>query len=147
MTNEQQQIAIAEFCGWKKITFYTQYPKTWGKNPARYDKPVWKLTKRNDLEECGDKSHCAYGWKGSDGDINVSYLPDYLNDLNAMREAEKLLNYYQLSTYEDILVKVVNAGDSVTSWYEDSGCRLEVIRATAAQRAEAFLRTLNLWKI
>ena len=72
-------------------------------------------------------------------------LPNYLNDLNAMREAENRLNYYQLSTYEDMLVKVVNAGDSATWWYEDSGYRLAVIRATAAQRAEAFLRTLNLW--
>ena len=57
-------------------------------------------------------------------------LPDYLNDLNAMHEAEKVLNSEHWDNYCAILDKL--DGPSIS--------------ATAAQRAEAFLRTLNLWK-
>ena len=64
-------------------------------------------------------------------------LPDYLNDLNAMHEAEKILTDDQHITYRNILANVI--GD-VTFF-----CR-KYTSATAAQRAEAFLRTLNLWK-
>lgn len=67
----------------------------------------------------------------------INQLPDYLNDLNAMHEAEKvlmtepnLMNKYQ--NYE--LSKFVSSVNS--NW---------LCRATSAQRAEAFLRTLNLW--
>jgi hypothetical protein len=63
-------------------------------------------------------------------------LPDYLNDLNAMHEAEKIImrrgNISQ-SYYWKLL--------SVCDDAEESA-----IVATAEQRAEAFLRTLNLWK-
>jgi hypothetical protein len=59
-------------------------------------------------------------------------LPDYLNDLNAMHEAEKMLTNDQKTDF----IRAVNKGDF-------SNRRLAF--ATAAQRAEAFLRTLNLW--
>lgn len=62
-------------------------------------------------------------------------LPDYLNDLNAMHEAEKILTLDQQCSYAVKLAKLRNKP------YDDFGCF-----ATAAQRAEAFLRTLNLWK-
>ena len=61
-------------------------------------------------------------------------VPDYLNDLNAMHEAEKvLLTKEQRRKYVRTLFQTTN-----TDW--DSHC------ATAAQRAEAFGLTLNLWK-
>ena len=61
-------------------------------------------------------------------------LPDYLNDLNAMHKAEKTLDYNQMNRYQNIeLSRFVHTG---TTW---------ICSATAAQRAEAFLRTLNLW--
>jgi hypothetical protein len=63
-------------------------------------------------------------------------VPDYLNDLNAMHEAERtciigkeeLEERYWLALYDVC---------KTTRWPFD---------ATAAQRAEAFLRTLNLWR-
>jgi hypothetical protein len=58
-------------------------------------------------------------------------LPDYLNDLNAMHEAEKVLSHNQGSDYYDVLCEI--------STYKAH-------MATAAQRAEAFLKTLNLWE-
>ncbi len=65
-------------------------------------------------------------------------IPDYLTDLNAMHEAEKVLDYWQACVMDDNLQKVRpftnNAGSHSHNWH-----------CTAAQRAEAFLRTLNLW--
>jgi hypothetical protein len=61
-------------------------------------------------------------------------LPDYLNDLNAMHEAEKALDGMDQLTY---LAKL-HEGNHYCSWA--GTC------ATAAQRAKAFLKTLGLWK-
>lgn len=57
---------------------------------------------------------------------------DYCNDLNAMHEAEDELSGNQYMVYATIL-------DSVEG-------SLFGIRATARQRAEAFLRTLGKWE-
>lgn len=67
-------------------------------------------------------------------------LPDYPNDLNAMREAEKSLDYQTLLDYFRCLERIVdaaNGGDVIA---------FAVGRANAAQKAEAFLRTKGLWK-
>ena len=63
-------------------------------------------------------------------------MPDYLNDLNAMHEAEKVLDQMQARTYADHLADSEQDG----TW---AGCHMW--SQTAAQRAEAFLKTLNLW--
>jgi hypothetical protein len=61
-------------------------------------------------------------------------IPDYLNDLNAMHEAETLRIAGEFDMeYREML-------DRVCGQYSI------IYRATAAQRAEAFLRTLNLWE-
>ncbi len=100
MTPESQRIAIAEACGWKR----RDYVNCHGVNVADW-------VSRNDV---------IYGTEN---------LPDYLNDLNAMHEAEKVLTGIQLAEYSIWLQKI-----------ED----LDFL-ATAAQRAEAFLKTLGLW--
>lgn len=113
MNPKKQRIAIAEACGWKP-------------------------------DDDGDGT----GWKGSwlhrrligmkptfiDGKV-VSYLieqtvPDYLNDLNAMHEAEETLDCNQWEVWHRI----------VGEW------PTELARLTASQRAEAFLRTIGKWK-
>jgi hypothetical protein len=58
-------------------------------------------------------------------------VPDYLNDLNAMHEAEKVLDYNQLREMED----------SVSFQFA-----VYPFHATANQRAEAFLRTIGKWE-
>ena len=105
MTPQEQNIAIAEACGWK--------PKTYG--------PEWHQSETK--------------------------LPSYTTDLNAMHEAEKTLIGPQAIFYErtiDSLVRgqaTTQPGDrypkaaSVCAWH-----------ATAAQRAEAFLKTIGKWK-
>jgi hypothetical protein len=77
--------------------------------------------------------------KGEQGPLDD--LPDYLNDLNAMREAEKALLKSGWVTYLDWLVYVIYGSKKEPSIYYGSICH-----ATAAQRAEAFLRTLNKWE-
>ena len=58
-------------------------------------------------------------------------VPDYLNDLNAMHEAEKVL-----TTFDEWDIYCVYLGDTQPS----------CAKATARQRAEAFLRTLGKWE-
>jgi len=65
---------------------------------------------------------------------NAITTPDYLNDLKAMHEAERTMGDPQLWVeYQSYLSDVMGH----VGW---------IYHATAAQRAEAFLRTLNLWK-
>ena len=105
MTPEQQRIAIAEFCGWKRK----------GKNK------IWI------------NPNLGGGFD------YLSGLPDYLNDLNAMHEAEKLilrclshLDYWQCGygRFQTILAEL-----TITPY-----------SATAAQRAEALLKTIGKWE-
>lgn len=70
-------------------------------------------------------------------------IPDYLNDLNAMHEAEKVLrcsvDYIQIHAWNNYCIRLgffLRPQD-----VHDNNC----IHATAEQRAEAFLKTLNLW--
>ncbi len=101
-------------------------------------------------EACGFKGpfhrnmdRIKIGFKGFQGTM-VCDLPDYLNDLNAMHEAEKVLRNksgdHQLFRFISCLENVVV--DQAT----DYGWGFALCHATAAQRAEAFLRTLGLWK-
>jgi hypothetical protein len=78
----------------------------------------------------------ACGWKTEyrDAVSSVTALPDYLNDLNAMHDAEKVLVSLRWVSYSRRLQTLCD--ESVT-W---------PIHATASQRAEAFLRTIGKWK-
>jgi hypothetical protein len=117
MTPDEQRIAIAQACGWKGISFeYLTGYAPW--RPTPYSERVM-----GDLDS-----------------IPIDPLPDYLNDLNAMHEAEKVLTWQHHLTFREQLWDLV-----ITLGPEDTWGR-QFISATAAQRAEAFLRTLNLWK-
>lgn len=90
-------------------------------------------------EVCGWGRSPTGWWKhGLDGSFvgKSELLPDYLNDLNAMHEAVETLRNLPGSEWFDFqqILK------------EECGSTMNCIQATAAQRAEAFLRTLNLWK-
>ena len=102
MTDEQMRIAIAEACGWHE-------------------------------EKEPEGSAFATAW-WHHNDRYPSYLmplPDYLNDLNAMHEAEKSIDAGLLAKYTTELLKVC-------------GGPMSVHFATARQRAEAFLKTKGL---
>lgn len=97
MTVEEQNIAIAEFCGWRDIQY------------------------------------------------NSHVIPDYLHDLNAIHEAESCLDIgtgnvpgSHYWNYQVALSTVTKA--------KNQGGPLAIIRATAALRAEALLKTIGRWK-
>jgi hypothetical protein len=119
MTPEQQRIKIAEACGWKRI-------------PA---------------DDVGSAAKLFYGdvwWRDAENNTIASaeQLPDYTEDLNAMHEAEKTLREMQTMAFIDRLGEIVNQGQSDGSY----GGIWNMLFSTAAQRAEAFLKTINLWE-
>jgi hypothetical protein len=65
----------------------------------------------------------------------MAQLPDYCNDLNAMHEAEKVLG-------EVHSIKSCEYDDWLQSTIEHD----QKWRATARQRAEAFLKTIGKWE-
>lgn len=67
-------------------------------------------------------------------------LPNYHGSLDAMHEAEKALTVAQRITYANQIGVVMSGGAvrrAIPDWWY-------IHEATAAQRAEAFLRTLSL---
>ena len=70
-----------------------------------------------------------------------STLPDYPNDLNAMHEAEKIMCGNDWKNYIMALHLVTNSNPN-----GNVGEVFKIATATASQRAEAFLKALNLWK-
>jgi hypothetical protein len=112
MTPEQQRIAIAEACGWTNVA-----PQ------------IVKNVKHE-----GDD--ITVGIWSDDG-----WIPDYLNDLNAMHEAEKVLDPKgKDGSYEYWLRTVCHIPE------RESANGRYFYRATASQRAEAFLRTIGKWE-
>ena len=67
--------------------------------------------------------------------------PDYLRDLNAMHEAEKTLTEAQRDEYTTRLKGIVSGFSQSELQYA-----WMLTFATAAQRAEAFLRTIGKWR-
>ena len=119
MKPEEQRIAIAKACGWRFVYEYTY----------NFDSPP-ELTSIS-----------------PEGRRFCGYHPDYPNDLNAMHEAitqhgngPQWVEFR--SEFTRNLLEVVRRGpnylDGTASWY--------FATATPMQLAEAFLKTLNLWK-
>lgn len=87
-------------------------------------------------EACGIVSKDKWGplYKTPHGIVRD--CPDYTQDLNAMHEAEKVLEINQWGHYkENLTVCAAPSGFPSHYWH-----------ATAAQRAEAFLRTIGKWE-
>jgi len=116
MTDQEINYVIAEFCGWVE---YHPTPETISKGYPSYS--YWTPPR--------DSKQFAENW----GKLELDYPPDYCNDLNAMHEAEKMLNEKQ----EDIM--------NNTLWDIMDG-RKYLWHSTASQRAEAFVRTIDKWK-
>lgn len=75
---------------------------------------------------------------GDDITVGISsdsgWIPNYLNDLNAMQQVQEVLKGGMRSTY-DAELTLICSRDYNFIW-----------ESTASQRAEAFLRTLGLWE-
>ena len=113
MTKEQQRIAIAEACGHI--------------NPRQTETGSF-------VASCAIT--CGKEW-GSHG------IPDYLNDLNAMHEAERIMDYDEAEQYASDLWAIIIEAEELQDNPPPSN--FACLTATAAQRAEAFLRTIGKW--
>jgi hypothetical protein len=108
MKPEEQRIAIAKACGYRNIAL------------------------REDPDEGFDP--LLTGFK-NDNQFDEQ-IPDYLNSLNAMHEAEKTLSDDQFMDYHGNLGCL---GDYGLWWNKN------LTHATASKRAEAFLKTIGQW--
>lgn len=72
----------------------------------------------------------CYAWDG---------IPNYVDDLNAMHEAESTITFAQRSEMNNLLGFSTGVGKGINEFRF-------VWQATAAERAEAFLRVKGKWK-
>ena len=115
MNPKKQRIAIAEACGWEFM------------DAGKFAGVDYKLV----IPPHG----LSYTMTP---DAAIRSTPDYLNDLNAMHEAEKVLTSKEEAGYFLGLQKLI-----VPPYLRHFA---PCIRATASQRAEAFLRTIGKWE-
>lgn len=118
MTDEQIRIAVAEVMGWKLSP-----------DRDRFGNQYYVLNE-------------VYV-KAGEFPISAKGLPNYPEDLNAMAEARKTLTKDQMEAYHDNLHEVTSRNHDGEN---DKVATMLMVDATARQRAEAFLRTLNKWK-
>ena len=69
--------------------------------------------------------------------------PQFATDLNAMHEAERVLDYEQCEAFTNTVADIVHAENREKDYSFPWG--FARIHATARQRAEAFLLTLGKW--
>lgn len=134
MTDQAQILAIAVACG---------YPK----QEKRWLVPVGHGVCETAMQGFKSREE-AVAWTVAVSVMNPGepqeYLetipaPDYLTSLEAMHEAESVL------TPEQLNVHVGNLAKAILRSPDKSVMGQQMWRATARQRAEAFLRTLGLW--
>ena len=110
MTNDEKRIAIAEACEWTEC--------------------------RERMDKTTDEISLSGLHPDNFGTGNAHQeLPDYLNDLNAMHEAEKTLTEKQLDRYTDLLCDEVSEGQPDPNVHE-------LITLTATQKANAFILSI-----
>ncbi len=129
MSPEAQRIAIAEACGTLSAFYCPHCRETRDEKQRRQEDGIWYC------------NFCA---------VTALYhdSPNFLNDLNAMHEAEKLFSddRSKWKKYSDWLMRLTQEAN-VGLYYSDAvNARYRSVNATAAQRCEAFLRTLGLWR-
>lgn len=122
MNQEKQRIAIAEACGWTNIRIVSD-----GTNPN-----IHPSSRPKHLRGTPPPPK-TYAYQITP--------PDYLNDLNAMNEAEMTIDSYKRMDFRDYLVDMIQ-----NDGFTEDDAHGECVHATAAQRAEAFLRTIGKWE-
>jgi len=119
MTQEEKRIKLAEAAGWKEI---------------QWSELINQLVAIENKHFCRDTEQFRCLW-----------LPDYFNDLNAVHELEQQTWSKEWDLRDKFCDHLALIIDPVHGY---RGLKAtDALQATAAQRAEAFGLTLNLWKI
>lgn len=137
MKPEEIRITIAEAVGWHPHPDNIKRPledKFWTFGGTTYG--VFKCLRASYYGEYDDPE---INWSS-----NINPLPKYDCDLNAIHEAEKILTEAQWNKYVTVLARTIIG--QFNNNVKISVPTNVLIAATAGQRAEALLRTLNLWK-
>ena len=125
MSPEAQRIAIAKACGFSDIRLRNRL------EIGEYFDQLWECLVWRDRDECG-----------SGGPTWGRKIPDYLDDLNAIHDAEMILSPEQSTRYAEFILDIL---EIPTPFIGTARCAFLTGHAIATQRAEAFLKTLNLW--
>lgn len=136
MTPEAQRIAIAGACG---ITVCGSCHNMIDETCCCCGSPIDHYPDGHSPIPMGCR--CGYAKQPQPQWLGV---PDYLNNLNAMAVAESTLTDAQESLMRTWLDEICERPGKFPGGV-DSRLTIRVWRSTAAQRAEAFLKTLNLW--
>lgn len=116
MHPDKQRIKIAEICGWNDIS-------------------------EHEMGYICGRPGFAPGY--------FDEIPDYLRDLNAMHEAEKRLIGYQIYAYSMNLKSMILTpilGEDSNNLNDILLAFMRLSFVTAAQKAEAFLKTFGEWE-
>lgn len=126
MNDQEINIAIAEACGWEF-------------------RPVCEIPEdAPDYAERKSKAVMCWVRPGND-DWQIEQLPDFCKDFNAMHEAEQRVfngpEYDSRFEFVSHLARILNPvhGYRMTD-------AVDLLDATARQRAEALLKTIGKWK-
>lgn len=122
MSPEAQRIAIAEACGEKDPHWWCPL--------CLAEKSPHQVTYEENCTVCGRR-------------VEWFETPDYLNDLNACHEMEKVLDQAKLGIMHSFLEEIGERDVEKILGHRPTFCFLWT--ATAGQRSEAFLKTLGLW--
>ena len=129
MKPELQIVEIAKYLGFKPEVYDCELgglSEIWFVDP---NNPYASLSHSADAPSYIDKDGRR---------VRMGNLPDYCNDLNAMHVAEKVLKDKRLLfRYHLALAELAQF---------QGNNHLNTFHATASQRAEAFLKTVELWK-
>lgn len=130
MTNDEMRMAIAEACGWR---FEHRY-----KGSRKWAEIVVAI---HCNKEVGSFFPSDLGSDYGAERLSRAGVPYYPADLNAMAKAVMTLDRVQRVQYCNILRDVIRRDSPVSDCDE-----FDFANAAAAQRAEAFLRTIGKWK-
>jgi len=121
MTEIEQRIAVAEFCAWHLQPSVCVGGWNIHHGTTKIGSFWFNLEKAPTLLDC------------------IEGIPDYLHDLNAMHDAEDSpkLDGIRSEYVHQLGIVVIGVGEPI-QWI--------TVHASAAQRAEALLRTVGKWK-
>ena len=102
------------------------------------------------VEACGWKPETYWAQPIEPGDIPVTTIPpNYPFDLNAMREVSDTLNddqQWQFIQHLNNITRNTDHNDPDDWFVRSTDWTWRMVNASAAQRAEAFLRTIGKWE-
>lgn len=129
MSPENQRLAIAKVVGAYKTRF---------RFSSNYHNNKRIISHFDTIEEAKQKHKYQKNNYGDPSDIeefvDLSKIPDYLNDLNAMHKAEMVMDIDERGDYAELL----GINDPIYGH--------EAVLASAVERAKAFLKVFNLWE-